>query len=185
MPYTNEEKQQLLAIARQSIDHGLKTGKALDVDPGVLPESLRAKRATFLTLQKQGHLRGCIGTLEAEKALATDVALRAYSAAFHDPRFLPVQTDEADELEISISILSPSTPMEFISENDLLAQIQPGIDGLVLEDGFNKGVFLPSVWEQLPDKKAFLAHLKNKAGLHASYWSDNLKVARFKTEYIS
>jgi AmmeMemoRadiSam system protein A len=111
-----------------------------------------------------------------------DVAHNAYAAAFMDPRFLAVTEDELENLEIHISVLTPAVAMTFDSEEDLLKQIRPGIDGLVLEDGRHRGTFLPAVWESLPDVKSFLQHLKQKAGLPDNYWSDSLKVSRYTTE---
>ena len=143
------------------------------------------ERATFVTLNKFGELRGCIGHLEAIQPLIADVAENAFNAAFRDPRFQPVTASEFGDLEVHISVLSPPEPMVFTSEADLLRQIRPGIDGLILEDGAYRGTFLPSVWEQLPDPAQFLAHLKMKAGLPPNYWSDTLKVSRYTTESFS
>lgn len=185
MPYTDNEQHQLLQIARESIHTGLETGRPHSVDLNALTKNLQARRATFVTLHMENELRGCIGTIMAEQALATDTAQRAFSAAFQDYRFSPVQGYELDLLEISVSVLSPPEPMEFENESDLLSEIQPGVDGLIIEEDYNKGVFLPSVWESLPDKQHFLDHLKRKAGLPMNYWSDNIKVSRFYTEYFS
>ncbi len=182
MSLSNEHRQTLLKLARQSIENGFKTGHPLSVDLRDYPKELIKQRATFVTLEKNHTLRGCIGMLEAVFPLAEDVAENAFSAAFKDPRFPPVQKSEIRELEIHISVLSEPEPMTFGSEEDLLAQIRPNIDGLILEEGSHRGTFLPSVWEQLPDKKQFLRHLKNKAGLPADYWSDTLKVSRYTTE---
>jgi AmmeMemoRadiSam system protein A len=179
-----EHQQLLLQIARQAIDRGL----ARDFENVPLlrnvPPELMEIRATFITLEKGGHLRGCIGSLESRRPLAEDVQFNARAAAFHDPRFPRVTRHEFDALEIYISVLSLPEEMIFSSEEDLLQQIRPGIDGLILEEGHRSGTFLPCVWEQLPDKKEFLAHLKLKAGLHDTYWSDTLIVFRYTTEYF-
>ena len=180
-----EQRDTLLAIARQSIDHGLSHGRPLPVNPGDYPAPLQQLRATFVTLHENSQLRGCIGTLEAHRALVEDVAENAFSAAFRDPRFAPVSAAEHDRLDLDISVLSPATPMQFDSEQDLLRQLRPGIDGLVLEDGPYRGTFLPSVWEQLPEPLDFLRQLKRKAGLSADYWSPSLKVSRYVTESFS
>ncbi len=172
----------LLQVARDSIAHGLRTGRPLVVDPADFDPELQAQRATFVTLEEGGQLRGCIGHLEAIQPLVADVAENAFNAAFRDPRFPPVSAGEFDALEIHISVLSPPEPMAFDSETDLLRQIRPGVDGLILEEGIYKGTFLPSVWEQLPDPRQFLAQLKMKAGLPPNYWSDTLKVSRYTTE---
>lgn len=182
MPYTDSERQQLLQIAQDSIRHGLETGKPLVVKLKGLSADLQAERATFVTLHKNGQLRGCIGTVAACLPLAQDVAQRAYAAAFDDPRFPPVRADELERLEISVSILTPPEPLHFSSEADLLAQIQPQVDGLILQAGHHKGVFLPSVWESLPDKREFLRQLKRKAGLPLDYWPESVKMSRFRVE---
>ena len=171
----------MLDVALASIRHGLEAGGALTVDPDEYPESLRQERATFVTLNKDGDLRGCIGTLEAYQPLIRDVAEHAWAAAFQDPRFPKLQPDELDDLDIHISVLSLSEPMNFSDEADLLEQIRPGVDGLILEDMGRRGTFLPSVWEQLPDRQLFLDHLKLKAGLSPDHWSESLKMRRYTT----
>lgn len=177
-----EARDELLRIAKASIRHGLNHGMPLKVDASEYAEELREIRACFVTLNRNGNLRGCIGHLEAVIPLVEDVAENAFSAAFRDPRFPPLGEREMDGLEIHISVLTPSSPMQFTSEDDLLSQIRPGIDGLILEDGRHRGTFLPSVWESLPTAELFLQHLKQKAGLPANYWSPTLRVARYQTE---
>ncbi len=167
--HTLNEQQRavLLQTARESIRTGLREGHPLVVNPADFEEALQAERATFVTLNEDGKLRGCIGHLEAIQPLIRDVADNAFSAAFQDSRFPPVSEREFDRLEIHISVLSPPQPLSFASEEDLLRQIRPGVDGLILQDGYYRGTFLPSVWEQLPRQEEFLAHLKLKAGLPA------------------
>jgi AmmeMemoRadiSam system protein A len=140
------------------------------------------RSSTFVTLHLDGQLRGCIGSLEAHRPLAEDVAANAFAAAFRDPRFPPVSRAEAARLALEISVLSPAEPMHFRSEADLLAQLRPGIDGLILSDLGRRGTFLPSVWSQLPAARDFLVHLKHKAGLPADHWSATLSVERYTTE---
>lgn len=181
----NKEQQQcLLTLAKNSIQHGLAKGKPLAVNLSDFPAELTVKRATFVTLQKHGQLRGCIGILAASRPLVVDIAENAFSAAFQDPRFPPLAARELDDLEIHLSILTPAEPIEFSSEQDLLSQLQPTIDGLILQEGNRRGTFLPSVWEQLPDPKQFLRHLKQKAGLPSDYWSETVKVYRYHAEII-
>ena len=177
-----EEHILLREIALESVRHGLKYGKHLPVETSRYPRTLQAPGASFVTLKSHGQLRGCIGSLEAHQPLINDVAYNAYAAAFSDPRFPPLSEDELEGLEFHISVLTPAVPMEFESEQDLLEQIRPGIDGLVLEDGYNRGTFLPAVWESLPDKTSFLQHLKLKAGLPPDHWSDSIRVLRYTTE---
>ncbi|BCX88980.1 conserved hypothetical protein [Methylomarinovum tepidoasis] len=181
---TPQERRLLLELAREAIRYGARHGRPPAVNLEALPAALQVPRATFVTLEEDGRLRGCIGSLEARRPLAEDVVHNAFAAAFGDPRFPPVHEDEVDRLDIHISVLGPLEEMRFTSEADLLRQIRPGIDGLVLEDGPYRGTFLPAVWEQLPDKRDFLRHLKLKAGLPPDYWSDTLKVYRYTTEVI-
>ena len=178
---SSDDKTLLLDIARRSIQHGLEHRKPLPVDPAEFSPLLQEQGATFVTLNLHHQLCGCIGTLQAYQPLVKDVADHAYAAAFDDPRFPSLSTSEEPDLELHISILTPAEPMEFSSEQDLLEQIQPGIDGLILESGYHKGTFLPSVWESLPDKQQFLRHLKQKAGLPPDYWSDDVRVSRYQT----
>ncbi len=180
--FNETQRKQLLQLARDSIDHGLQQGNALPVRLEDFDPELQQPAACFVTLHKEGQLRGCIGSLEAHQPLVRDVSDNAFAAAFRDPRFGPLQEDEKQNLQLSISVLTPARPMNFSSEQDLLQQIKPGVDGLILQDGGRRGTFLPSVWEQLPDKEEFLKHLKLKAGLPVDHWSDTLQVSRYQTE---
>ncbi len=182
VPLDDQARSLLLQIAEASIQHGLRYGRPLRVDPEDYQEALQANRASFVTLQKHGELRGCIGHLEAIQPLVLDVAENAYAAAFQDPRFPPLSDREVGDIETHISVLTPATPMRFSSEAELIAQLRPGRDGLILQEGYKKGTFLPSVWESLPEPAAFIKQLKLKAGLPASYWSESLKVFRYETE---
>ncbi len=181
-PLSREERDRLLQLARDSIQHGLTQGRAMRVDANSYPAALREELACFVTLNRNGALRGCIGHLEAQQKLVKDVAENAFAAAFRDPRFHPVSESEMAGLEIHISILSPSQPLEFDSEQDLIRQLRPGQDGLILEYRGHRGTFLPSVWESLPDAQSFLMNLKLKAGLPADFWSENVRISRYTTD---
>jgi AmmeMemoRadiSam system protein A len=185
MSLNENQQNQLLELAKASIKHGLRTGQSLSINLSDYADELTEDRATFVTLEHHGQLRGCIGMLQAIRPLVKDVAENAYAAAFRDPRFPPLREAEMSDLALHISILSPSENMTFSSEDDLLSQIRAGVDGLVLQENGHRGTFLPSVWEQLPDKILFLQQLKQKAGLPANYWSDTIKVARYTTFLIS
>lgn len=176
-------KQQLLRLAGESIKKGL-CGEMPAVSATDYPEPLRVLRATFVTLHLEAQLRGCIGTLEARRTLVEDVASNAWSAAFRDPRFSALTWTEFERLDIHISVLSLPEPLQFSSEDELVAQLRPRVDGLIIEEGFNRGTFLPSVWEQLPDPREFLRQLKHKAGLSPDYWSSRIRVQRYTTESI-
>ena len=182
-----EHQNLLLQIARDAISSKIHRRGGADgrgAQLSKLPSELKQKRATFVTLTLGGALRGCIGMLEACRPLAEDVAANACAAAFEDPRFEPLSKEEFENLEIHISVLSPPEEMKFSSEADLLEQIRPGVDGLILQEGGRRGTFLPSVWEDLPGAELFLMHLKMKAGLPNTYWSDTLRVSRYTAEYF-
>lgn len=178
------ERGALLDIARVAIAGGLE-GRAAAVE-GLESQSPALKRhaATFVTLEIGGQLRGCIGTLEAFQPLIVDTAVNAYAAAFRDPRFAPLARDEFDRLDIHISILGAPEPMSFASEADLIAQLRPGIDGLVLRERGRRGTFLPAVWASVADARDFLGHLKVKAGLPYDYWSETIEFSRYITTSI-
>lgn len=179
-----EHRRLLVDLARESIAYGLQEGRALKVDPASYPEPLRRPAASFVTLRYEGRLRGCIGALEAYQPLVADVAEHAYAAAFRDPRFPPLSAAELAGLTLDISILSPAEELAFADEQDLLRQLRPGVDGLILQEGARRVTFLPSVWESLPRPQEFLRELKVKAGLPPDYWSPTLRVFRYRTEHI-
>lgn len=184
MLLTKPQQTVLLTLAWESIAQGLKTGKPLGIDPAAYPPELMEPRATFVTLEHRHQLRGCIGMLEAIRPLAEDVAENAFAAAFCDRRFLPLAEHELDDLAVHISILSPAEEITFNSEFDLLGQLRPNVDGLILQEGTHRATFLPSVWESLHSPIQFLQQLKQKAGLPVSYWSKTIKAYRYTTESI-
>jgi AmmeMemoRadiSam system protein A len=171
----HERGASLLAIARGAIAAALG-----EVGPSCESAAwLEEKGASFVTLMQRGQLRGCVGSLSAERALRRDVERNARAAAFRDPRFAPLSHSEYSETLIEVSLLSPLEPIAFESESHALAQLRPGVDGLVLESGRRRSTFLPQVWEQLPEPLAFLAQLKHKAGLPPGFWVPDLKLSRY------
>jgi AmmeMemoRadiSam system protein A len=182
---SEEAQRMLLAVARESIAQGIESGHPLRLDPLSYDPELQEVRASFVTLHLCGQLRGCMGALEASRSLVGDVAHTAFSAAFRDPRFSPVVASELEALEISISVLSQPEEMTIQSEADLLQQMRPGIDGLLLREGSHSGTLLPSVWESIPDPIEFLRTLKRKANLPTNYWSETITVYRYTTESFS
>jgi len=178
---TDSDKNILRDIARQSIAYGLTNQRALPVKTSDFSPLLQTLGASFVTLNLHHQLRGCIGTLEAHQSLVNDVSEHAYAAAFEDPRFNPVTENEINQLDIHISILTPAHAIQFTSEQDLLEQLQPGKDGLILQAGRHKATFLPSVWEQLTASVDFLNHLKVKAGLNKADWPEDIQVLRYST----
>ena len=170
----------LLDAARRAIGHGLESRRTLTVDAAEFSPLLQEPRACFVTLKKSGELRGCMGCLEATLPLVQAVAHYAHQAAFHDPRFPALDSSELADVSISISVLSSPLPIEFTSEADLLAQLQPGIDGVILSEGRRTATLLPQVWEHVAEPRVFVGHLKRKAGLAENYWSSTLKFERYR-----
>jgi len=175
---------QLLEVARDSIAHGVEHGTALTVELRAFDPALREPRACFVTLHAQERLRGCVGSLEAGAPLVVEAARNAYRAAFEDPRFRFVRAPELADLAVSVSILSPLEPLRVDSEASLLGAIRPGVDGLVLRGDGRSATFLPAVWRQLPDPKAFVANLLRKAGLPESAWSEDWRWQRFDAREV-
>jgi len=182
--YSAAERKILLRLAQAAILYGLEQHAVMLVDLAQYSEKLTENRACFVTLAMHGKLRGCIGSLEAHQALVKDIVYNAYAAAFTDPRFQPLTRKEYSQLEIHLSILNTPESMQFSSETDLIRQLRPRIDGLILSDQGHRGTFLPSVWESVPEPQEFLAHLKLKAGLPSNYWSETIAIQRYTVESI-
>jgi AmmeMemoRadiSam system protein B/AmmeMemoRadiSam system protein A len=149
-----------------------------------IPAVFNQQGASFVTLEKNGDLRGCIGSIIAQRSLIEDLIKNAQNSAFSDPRFQPLKKDEFKDLSIDVSLLSEPEKLNFENEQELLVQIKPFIDGLIIKDRIYQAVYLPSVWEQLPDKVMFLNSLKMKAGLPSNYFSSTFEAYKFNTEYI-
>jgi AmmeMemoRadiSam system protein B/AmmeMemoRadiSam system protein A len=164
--YGAEHGRKLLQIARQSISAALVAGG--ESGAPVIEESwLRESRASFVTLMQGEDLRGCVGALEAQRALAADVAANACAAAFEDTRFKPLTQGEFERTDIEVSLLSTPKRLSFEDHADLIGRLRPGVDGIILEQGEEgrRATFLPQVWEGLPDPEQFIAHLRQKAGI--------------------
>ena len=166
--FNSDEKQLLLHTSHISIQAGLQRNRPYAPDLSEYPVRLREHLASFVTLKINGQLRGCIGTTSPVSPLITSIADNAYAAAFRDPRFPSLTKNEYKHINISISILGPSKEIQFTSEQDIIAQLRPGIDGLIIEREGHKATFLPAVWESLQNAEDFLFHLKHKAGISMS-----------------
>ncbi len=162
----------LLKLARECIAGKFK-GKDLDdelISNGISQELLKQKRGVFVTLHKNGELRGCIGNIEPVKTLVHGVRENALFAAFKDSRFAPLALDELSLIDIEISILSKPEKMVYKDTRELLSNLIPRVDGVIIEQDHNRATFLPQVWEQLRKTEEFLTHLCMKAGLPANEW---------------
>lgn len=182
---TENDEKMLLTIARQSIVYGLQNGQPGLVNVDKVPVALLKPTASFVTLKIDNKLRGCVGSIKPIRPLAQDVATNAFLAAFRDHRFPPMTPGELESTTIDISLLSDLETIDFDSEEDLLSKIRPGIDGLVIQENERRGLFLPCVWESLPDKVMFFKQLKIKAGLSANYWSDSITCWRFTVDMVN
>ncbi len=178
------KKSELLKLARETITLGTEAKKN-DINFENYSPVLQEQSASFVTLKINKQLKGCIGSLQARRPLVLDVAENAFAAAFQDTRFAPVIHSDLELLRISISILSKPEKIDFSSETDLIGQLRPHEDGLILQDNHHRGTFLPAVWESLGDPNEFLAQLKVKAGLEKNYWSGDLQIQRYTTESFS
>ena len=173
---TSDDKKTLLVVARQAIVNATQKKKVVDLDLVNFSSILRENGASFVTLNRKsdGQLRGCIGALEAYQPLVQDVQYHAVAAALEDYRFPPVTTNEIQNLTIEISRLSAPVNLKYDNPLNLPGLLRPGVDGVILRDGFKKATFLPQVWEQLPDPEEFLAHLCRKMGDRPDRWKMKL-----------
>ncbi len=177
------EQDCLLDIARRAISLAARGQRLPPLAIDSLPDRVKAPGASFVTLTEGGDLRGCVGALEAYQSLAEDVWEHAEAAAIHDYRFPPLQEPELPGVEIEISYLTPPVPLEYDTPAELLARLRPGVDGVILRDGFHRATFLPQVWEKLPDPEAFLSHLCEKMGARRDLWRQKrLQVFTYQVE---
>ncbi len=181
---TPDEKKQLLRLARQALEAGVRGELPEPLRLEELSPALRQNGASFVTLTRHGQLRGCIGALEAYQPLAQDVQEHAIAAALNDYRFPQVGPLELPDIEIEISRLTPPQPLPYTDADDLLAKLRPGIDGVTLRDSMGRrATFLPQVWRQLPDKAEFLSHLCQKMGASPDAWrGGHLTVHTYQVE---
>lgn len=178
-PTAVEKGEVLLGLARSAI------ADAVGVDPPADPPDeawLEAPGAAFVTLTLDGDLRGCIGTVTPYRALGTDVRANAVAAALDDPRFPALTARELPRLHVSVSVLSPLEPVPCASEAEAAAALRPGVDGVVLEISGRRATFLPQVWGQLPDPRAFLRALRRKGGLAEDHWDGETRLYRYTVE---
>jgi AmmeMemoRadiSam system protein A len=166
------ERRLLLQLARQTLVAATAAGRNPEPPTDGLTRTLTEPRACFVTLTRNGSLRGCIGHLSPKEPLWKAVIENARYAALYDPRFPPVSASELGQIEIEISVLTEPRPLEFRSPEDLLNKLQPGQDGVVLESGSGRATFLPQVWDDLPDKVVFLGRLCQKGGWDENAWRE-------------
>ncbi len=184
---SEEQGLALVKLVRKTLADYLGTPLAEQEDTAEIlkHDTLNLKRGVFVTLHKQGRLRGCIGFLDAREPVVEAVRLNAINAAFRDPRFSPLKSSELGEIDIEVSVLTEPKVLEHTDGDDLLERLRPGIDGVIIRHGFASATFLPQVWEQLPDKEEFLCQLCLKAGLPAHAWRNaGVEVLTYQVQYF-
>lgn len=184
---TEQHGTTLITLARQTIEQQLGMPVSAPVSAHLLADPvLQAQQAVFVTLNKRGQLRGCIGSLTGVESIVNGVRRHALNAAFHDHRFAPVTPDEVRDLAIDISVLSEPEPLAYRDSADLAAKLRPGVDGVILRDASGaSATFLPQVWEQLPAVEDFLCHLCRKAGLLPHAWQrQHLAIHTYQVQYF-
>ena len=182
-----EQGRALVKLVRKTLaDHlGIPQAEQEGMAEILEDDSLNTDRGVFVTLHKQGRLRGCIGFLDAREPVVEAVRQNAINAAFHDPRFSPLKPSELAEIDIEVSVLTEPEALEYTDAQDLLEKLRPGIDGVIIRQGFASATFLPQVWEQLPDREEFLCQLCLKAGLPAHSWRNaGIEVLTYQVQYF-
>jgi AmmeMemoRadiSam system protein A len=182
---SEDQGRRLISIARKTIEKELfpNTGGSAVDDAGSESGVFEKRRGTFVTITKGGSLRGCIGHIIPQESILEGVKENAINAAFRDPRFSPLNRNEFKDIRIEISILTEPEELHYSGEKDLLARLRPGVDGVIIKKGYRQATFLPQVWEQLPAKEEFLAHLCLKAGLSPDAWrKGDLQVSTYQVQ---
>ncbi|MBI9045202.1 MAG: AmmeMemoRadiSam system protein A [Anaerolineaceae bacterium] len=181
-PLSEQEQQVLLKLARKFLISAAKH-ESINLDISLYSKALREKGASFVTLTKEGVLRGCIGVLEAYRPLVQDVCENAISAATKDYRFSPVKPHEIQDIHIEISRLTTPLPLLYQSPQELIDRIRPGVDGVVIRHEFQRATFLPQVWDKIPETNDFLSQLCLKMGVDAELWMrESLSVSLYQVE---
>jgi len=177
------ERTLLLKLARQALEDGVCGRPFTPLYLNELSARLRQPGASFVTLTTHGELRGCIGALEASQPLVEDVRQHAVAAALEDFRFPSVHPEELPFIKIEISRLTTPELLEYRNPEDLLHQLRPGVDGVVLMDGMRRATFLPQVWQKVPEAEIFLGMLCRKMGAPSEAWrKKKLTVLTYQVE---
>lgn len=186
MKLKKAEKEQLLNLARNSLNYIFRKKKGYSPNTERMPKKLKEKKATFVTLTKNGELRGCIGSLLASKPIYQDIIENTYKAAFSDYRFPQLDKSELADVRIEISILTKPEDLEYKSQSDLISILEREKPGVIISEGLNSATFLPQVWDEITRAEDFLSHLCQKAGFDPDEWKggrlavQTYKVLNFK-----
>lgn len=179
-----EDIDALFALADLGVRAGLGGRPAPQVDPHTARPALRAPQGAFVTIEVDGELNGCIGSIVGVDPLGVAVPLLAWKAAFADPRLPALRPAEYPSAEIKISVLSPLQPVPAGSEAELLSNLEVGTAGVLIRSGAANATFLPAMWGKLPDPRTFLRHLATKAGFRPGHWPSDVEAWRYQsTDY--
>lgn len=189
-PLDAEQGQALLRLARSALMENFgrqpSPEEAVRLKSALKDPALQALRGTFVTLTLKGRLRGCIGNLVPTDPLAEGIRRNALNAGLQDPRFPPLTENELDRTSIEVSILTEPRPLPYTNAEDLVRQLRPRIDGVIIRKGYASATFLPQVWDQLPQADGFLDHLCLKAGLPRDAWKRSaLEVATYQVQHFA
>lgn len=177
------QKARMLSLARKVLENELQDARH-DLEE-FNTEELQEKRGLFVTLHLEGNLRGCIGRLEAQTSVFTNIVELSKAAAFEDHRFKNLSREELPEIKIEISLLTIPKSVEGVSSYDKMLKIKPKKDGVILSKGYQNATFLPQVWEQLPLREDFIDALCKKAGFPENYWQENdLNFSVYRVEHF-
>jgi AmmeMemoRadiSam system protein A len=177
----SESDARLPELAIEAIREALVSGRRRLPAIDALPAELTTQAATFVTLEREGELLGCVGTLEATRALGVDVAQNGLAAAFDDPRVPSVGLGDFTLMAVKVSVLSPLRLLASRSRAALVEELRPGLDGILVEAGRRRATFLPAVWPKVRDAEDFVDELWRKAGLSPHAWPDGLRVFTYST----
>ncbi|PJC87897.1 AmmeMemoRadiSam system protein A [Vibrio sp. HA2012] len=178
-PYSTEELSELLSVARKAVTDYL-ANHYTDLDPSLYSFHLQQPAACFVTLEVNGELQGCLGSVEPRLPLLDEVYNKARAASFQDPRFPPLKSEQLDKLTLEVSVLNQPHELKVLSEQELASYLMKNRVGLILSDQSHHALFLPQVWEQVYNPRDFIRHLKRKAGWKSSYWSASIRIQTFE-----
>ncbi len=179
-----KDKKYLLKIARRAIQKYFQDEGVFQIEEDELPQSLKEKNGTFVTIWKNNELRGCIGNLESEKPIYQSVIDNCIASALLDPRFTALKNDELNDIKIEISILSELKKLpNFTDHNSFLKYLNKYKPGLLIKKETYQATFLPQVWEDLNSAELFISHLCEKAGLEKDEWKKmDLEIYQYSAE---
>ncbi|MFH1789803.1 MAG: AmmeMemoRadiSam system protein A [bacterium] len=184
--FNDKTNEYIIDLARRSITNFLNNGVILEIDEQELPHPLLLEqRSCFVTLKLGGKLRGCIGHIEPIQELYRDIIENSVSAAFEDPRFLPLRSGEFNNLHIEVSVLTRPVKIQCSDASEIIQKLNPDVDGVIIKKGNRGATYLPQVWSEFSTPQEFLSSLCLKAGLLANEWEKGtIEVSIYQAEIV-